>query len=174
MKPDMSPRAITARLRRVSQLRRLCLSLQKAKRKRSPDTSGQAGQGTRTTSVAPITSVPTSSATRVGLTPLRSGLTPGHSAFRSGWGRLATPPLASHTRGPRPSKISTSPSTRTSRSHGGRAVTRQSEPKSNSAVSSSTRLITRSSFRRTRAFVLAALSPINRIRTATSTRRPEL
>jgi hypothetical protein len=30
MKADMSPKAITARLRRVSQLRRLCLSLRKA------------------------------------------------------------------------------------------------------------------------------------------------
>jgi hypothetical protein len=30
-KVDMSARAVTARLRRVSELRRLCLSLQKAK-----------------------------------------------------------------------------------------------------------------------------------------------
>ena len=32
MKVDMSAKAITARLRRVSQLRRLCLSLAKAKK----------------------------------------------------------------------------------------------------------------------------------------------
>mgnify|MGYP001221464687 CR=1 FL=1 len=31
MKPDMSPQAVTLRLRRTSQLRRLCLSLAKAK-----------------------------------------------------------------------------------------------------------------------------------------------
>jgi hypothetical protein len=31
MKVDMSPKAVTARLKRVSQLRRLCLSLAKAK-----------------------------------------------------------------------------------------------------------------------------------------------
>lgn len=31
MKVDMSPKAISARLKRVSQLRRLCLSLAKAK-----------------------------------------------------------------------------------------------------------------------------------------------
>jgi hypothetical protein len=31
MKPDMSPQAVTLRLRRTSQLRRLCLSLGKAK-----------------------------------------------------------------------------------------------------------------------------------------------
>ena len=31
MKTDMSPRAVTARLKRVEQLRRLCLSLGRAK-----------------------------------------------------------------------------------------------------------------------------------------------
>lgn len=31
MKPDMSPRAITVRIIRTSQLRKLCLSLAKAK-----------------------------------------------------------------------------------------------------------------------------------------------
>jgi hypothetical protein len=31
MKPDMSPQAVTVRLRRTAQLRRLCLSLAKAK-----------------------------------------------------------------------------------------------------------------------------------------------
>ena len=37
MKLDMSPQVITSRLRRVSQLRRLCLSLGKAKPKRITD-----------------------------------------------------------------------------------------------------------------------------------------
>jgi len=39
MKPDMSPQAIAVRLRRVSQLRRLCLSPGKAKPKSNPPTS---------------------------------------------------------------------------------------------------------------------------------------
>ena len=41
MKPDMLRKAITARLRRVSQLRRLCLSLGKAKRKGSSSAGSQ-------------------------------------------------------------------------------------------------------------------------------------
>jgi hypothetical protein len=39
-KPDMSARAVTVRLKRVSQLRRLCLSLAKAK---PADPRGPAG-----------------------------------------------------------------------------------------------------------------------------------
>lgn len=36
MKPDMSPRTVTVRLIRVSQLRKLCLSLGKANASRTP------------------------------------------------------------------------------------------------------------------------------------------
>ena len=38
MKVDMSPKAVTVRLMRVSQLRRLCLALGKAKRVEHPAT----------------------------------------------------------------------------------------------------------------------------------------
>lgn len=41
MKTDMSPRAITDRLRRTSELRRLCLALGKAKRIKAEEASGK-------------------------------------------------------------------------------------------------------------------------------------
>lgn len=49
MKTDMSPHAVTTRLRRVSQLRRLCLSLGKAKPvEREGSTSVDAGRDAKT------------------------------------------------------------------------------------------------------------------------------
>jgi len=39
MKVDMTSKAVTTRLRRVSQLRRLCLSLMKAKPRSEPQTA---------------------------------------------------------------------------------------------------------------------------------------
>jgi hypothetical protein len=43
MSVDMSPRAVTTRLRRVAQLRRLCLSLARAKRPGTRATERPAG-----------------------------------------------------------------------------------------------------------------------------------
>jgi len=50
MKVDMSPKAVSHRLKRVSQLRRLCLSLAKAKplpRKEGEKESGGGGKSRR-------------------------------------------------------------------------------------------------------------------------------